>query len=72
MAIPAMHSVESSCVARLGYDSTAEEVYVEFRDGDLYAYCRVPAEVYAEFEAAESRGTLLNTVIKPGYPVRKL
>lgn len=67
-----MHNVESSCVARLGYDSAAEEAYVEFHGADLYVYCHVPAPVYAEFEAAESKGTFLNTVIKPGYPVRKL
>lgn len=67
-----MHSVDSTCVARLGYDDEAEEALVEFHDAGLYAYGEVPPAVYAEFEAAESKGTFLNEVIKPGYPARTL
>ena len=67
-----MHSVDSTCVAKLGYDEAAEEVLVEFHDSGLYGYRLVPPDVYAEFEQAESKGTFLNEVIKPGYPVRKL
>jgi hypothetical protein len=72
MAETKLHPVDSTCVARLGYDEEREEVRVEFHDSDLYGYCPVPPSVYVEFEAAESKGTFLNTIIKHGYPARKL
>lgn len=67
-----MHPVDSSCVAKIGYDPAAEEVYVEFHDSGVYAYQGVPAHVYEEFARAESKGTFVNTVIKPRYPFRKV
>jgi hypothetical protein len=67
-----MHDVDSTCVAKLGYDEVAEEALVEFHDSGLYGYRPVPPDVYAEFELAESKGTFLNEVIKPGYRVRRL
>jgi KTSC domain len=72
MTRPAMHRVDSTCVARIGYDAGVEEAYVEFHDSDLYGYRGVPRSVFAEFEAAESKGTFLNTVVKPRYPARRL
>jgi KTSC domain len=72
MVRPQMHSVDSTCVARLGYDEAAEEVLVEFHDSGLYGYRSVPPEVYTGFDLAESKGTFLNELIKPGYPARKL
>jgi hypothetical protein len=72
MAGQAMHRVDSTCVARLGYDAAAEEVHVEFHDSAVYGYRNFASRVYAEFEAAESKGTFLNLVVKPNYPARKL
>lgn len=69
MPIPKMHSVESSAVARIGYDAELEEGYVEFLDGDLYVYEGVPPEVFEELANADSKGTFVNEVIKE-YPVR--
>lgn len=71
MPVPKMHPVDSSCVAKLGYDSAAEEAFVEFHDSGLYAYRGVPARVYEAFVTAESKGTFVNEVIKPSYPCRK-
>jgi hypothetical protein len=70
--VPKMHPVDSSCVAKVGYDSRAEEAYVEFLDSGLYAYRGVSARVYEQFVAAESKGTFVNEVIKPRYPFRKV
>jgi len=67
-----MHPVESSCIAKIGYDRETEEVYVEFHDSGVYAYQGVPLGVYEEFERAESKGTFVNEVIKPRYPFRKV
>jgi hypothetical protein len=71
MPMPEMHSVESSAVARIGYDAGAEEAYVEYLDGDLYAYEGVPPDVFEELANAESKGTFVNDVIKE-YPFREV
>jgi hypothetical protein len=70
MPIPRMFPVESSAVARIGYDSEAEEAYVEYLDGDLYAYEGMPVSVFRALASAESKGTFVNSVIKE-YPFRK-
>jgi hypothetical protein len=69
MSIPKMHRVESSAVARIGYDAEAEEAYVEYLGGGLYAYEGVPPGVFEELATADSKGTFVNTVIKQ-YPFR--
>jgi hypothetical protein len=71
MPVPRMHSVESSAVARIGYDAGAEEAYIEYLGGDLYAYEGVPAGVFDELANADSKGTFVNAVIKE-YPFRDL
>lgn len=71
MSIPQMHPVESSAVARIGYDAELEEAFVEYLDGDLYAYEGVPAEVFEELANADSKGTFVNAVIKE-YPFRRV
>jgi hypothetical protein len=72
MSIPAMQPVESSSVARIGYDHTTEEAYVEFHGGGLYAYRGVPLSVFDELAEAGSKGTFVNEVIKDRYPFRRL
>jgi KTSC domain len=70
--MPKMHPVDSSSVAKVGYDSDAKEAYVEFHDSGLYAYGGVSARAYEKFMAADSKGTFVNEVIKPRYPFRKV
>ena len=72
MPLPRMQPVDSSAIARIGYDAEAEEVHVEFHDSDVYVYGGVPPEVFGEFAAAESKGTFLNTAVKPRFPFRKI
>lgn len=72
MVIPVMQPVESSSVARIGYDHTTEEAYVEFHGGGLYVYRGVPLSVFDELAEAESKGTFVNDEIKPLYPFRRL
>lgn len=69
MPLPDMHQVESSAVARIGYDAELEEAFVEFLAGGLYAYEGVPSDVFEQLAHAESKGTFVNEVIKE-YPVR--
>jgi hypothetical protein len=72
VSVPRMYPVDSSCVAKIGYDPVAEEAYVEFHDSGLYAYRDVPSRVYEKFADAGSKGTFFNEEIKPRYPSRKL
>ena len=67
-----MHRVESSWVAAIGYDEVDEEIFVDLIDGGRYAYVGVPATVWREFAAADSKGTFINEALKPRYDFRRL
>jgi hypothetical protein len=72
MPIPRMQPVDSSVIARIGYDEKAEEAYVEFHSSNVYVYSGMSPGVFVEFAEAESKGTFLNTVIKPRFWFRKI
>jgi len=64
-----MHPVESSSIRAIGYDETAEELWIEFHSApDPYVYFGVPPDVYGELQEAESKGGYVNLKIKPQYP----
>jgi hypothetical protein len=67
-----MRPVESSAVAAIAYDARCADVYVEFVDGDTYAYGRVPPPIWHAFETAPSKGRFVNLVLKPHFACRKL
>jgi hypothetical protein len=53
--------VRSTSIASIGYLPKERELEIKFRaSGDVYRYFDVPAEEYAAFMAAESKGTYLN------------
>ncbi|HEX2096125.1 MAG TPA: KTSC domain-containing protein [Solirubrobacterales bacterium] len=72
MADPDLHPVDSTSVARIGYDREAMEIYVEFHTGALYGYRRAPEFVFDAFARADSKGAFLNEVIKSRFTARKL
>ena len=50
--------VESSSIASIGYAPQRRVLELEFRQsGEVYQYFDVPAEEYAEFLGADSKGT---------------
>lgn len=58
-------ATESEPIASMGYEPDRCELEIEFRQsGDVYRYFGVSAEEYAEFMAAESKGTYFNRVFK--------
>jgi hypothetical protein len=65
--MPEMHPVTSSWVAAIGYDAANEEACIELIEGGRYTYVGVPDAVWRAFAAAESKGTYVNEVLKPGY-----
>lgn len=68
-----MHYVDSSNVEAIGYDSDSQELHVQFlKSGDTYVYYNVDEYVFQEFLQADSKGSYLNTNIKPRYRYTKL
>lgn len=59
--------VESSNLAAVGYDANSQILQVEFKNGSVYNYFRVPAEKHAALMAADSVGKYLNAEIKPHH-----
>ena len=62
--------VASSSVASVGYDDTAFELEIEFHNGRVYRYSRVPVAAYRLLLQARSIGEYVNTVIKPRFEAR--
>jgi KTSC domain len=70
--MPRMHPVDSSWIAKIGYEPGAAEVFVALIEGGVYAYVGVPASVWRELVAAESKGTFVNETLKPRFRFRRL
>jgi hypothetical protein len=49
-------SVESSLFTAAAYRRDARQLYLRFRDGNIYRYFDVPLRAYKGFLAAESKG----------------
>ncbi len=66
--------LESSSIASIAYAPQERVLELEFRQsGEVYQYFDVPAEGYAAFLAADSKGTYLNQQFKPrGYRYQRL
>lgn len=67
----ALTATESKVMYAVGYDEPTQRLHVQMRSskdarmpGQLYEYAPVPPRLYAEFEAAPSKGEFLNRVIK--------
>lgn len=62
--------VKSNLIHGIGYCAGILEV--EFRDGELYEYRDVPAEVFHELTVAKSVGVYFIQNIKTQYPYSKI
>jgi hypothetical protein len=63
--------VDSTVIAAVAYSAEAT-LDVEFTSGTRYRYFAVPAQLFEEFLAADSKGVFFNQRIKPYYPCTKL
>lgn len=71
--MPEMHFVDSSNIEAIGYDGNAQELHVRFlKSGETYVYYAVEEWVFQEFLQAASKGTYLNSKIRPHYQFGKL
>lgn len=62
--------VESSCIDSVGYDN--EVLEVRFNNGGVYRYFEVPAQLYRQLLAAESKGRFFNHHIRDDYSYMRL
>jgi len=66
----AMDAVESSQIAAVGHDATTNTLAIQFpgkgeRLGSVYHYANFTTDQFAEFKAAESKGSHFIKQIKP-------
>lgn len=67
-----MTFVWSSDVESIGYDDSAEELYVTYIKGGTYIYSGVPRVIYDEFLNAPSKGQFVKQQVKDaGFPYRR-
>lgn len=69
MSRPEMTPVDSSSVASVGFDRTANELWIEFLNGGTYVYSLVPFATYRALLSADSIGGYVNREIKPHHGV---
>ena len=62
-----MREVQSSTLAKIGYDANLKLLAVEFTNGSRYVYNNVPAEVYAELMSSHSLGKYFGANIREAY-----
>jgi hypothetical protein len=62
-----MPRVQSEAVAQIEYDASTRTLFVRFTSGEWYGYFSVPADVAADFEAAESHGRFFQDHIRGRY-----
>lgn len=68
-----LHSVDSSCFYKIGYDSKYEKLVVVFNSNTdyMYVYSDFTSGDYKDFTAADSLGKYYNSYIKGVYPSEK-
>ncbi len=60
--------VKSSAIRKIGYDSVAMQMYIDFEDSDpYYSYCNVSQEVLTSFIKSSSVGRYYHAHIKGQY-----
>lgn len=64
--------VESSNLAAVGYNAERYLLEVEFRDGAIYRYSRVPTHIYLGLLNATSKGGYFHQYIVNRYPTTKV
>lgn len=61
-------AVNSSLLASVNYDAGESVLQLEFRTGARYLYFAVPATIYEELLAADSKGSYFNSTVRGRFP----
>lgn len=64
--------VTSSNLRSVGYSSGSQSLEIEFVNGSLYLYSRVPERVYTGLMEAPSKGKYHHRYIRNSYPYQRI
>ena len=64
--------VNASTIRSVGYDPKTQTLEVEFSNGSVVQYERVPAEIHRRFVAAPSPTSYFRDQIEESYTARRL
>jgi KTSC domain len=64
--------VESTALAKVGYDDVLQLLRLEFRSRAIYQYFGVPAAVHQDLLQAPSMGRYFNRVIRGRFPYARV
>lgn len=67
-----LNVVKSSMIHAVGYNDKTRELEVVFKTGRTYVYKGVPAKVFDELMAAESKGQFMRAEILNRYQYREI
>jgi hypothetical protein len=64
--------IDSRAIRSVAYDPELLILEIEFINGSIYHYYRVPPATYQQFCDADSKGTFVNQSIKPNFEYREI
>lgn len=67
-----LNPVDSSSVRGIGYEEDRKVLYVQYVDGEVYEYFKVPRSAYVDLLSAKSVGWSVNKRIRPCFNYRKI
>ena len=62
-----MVRVISDAMDSVGYDKGKQQLFIKFKQGDTYQFCRVPEGVHQGLMSASSKGAYYNDFIKDKF-----
>lgn len=65
-------SVSSSNIESIGYDEATSVLEIEFHNGSIYQYFKVPRDIYDELMSANSHGKFFFENIKNSFSFQKI
>lgn len=65
--LPPMQPVQSTTIAQHGYDPASQQMYMQFKNGNIYRYSGVPQKVFDQYAQSESQGSFHASQIKGRY-----
>lgn len=63
---------DSECTKSISYDSSNNELTIEFQERGTYKYIGVPADEYLGLKGASSHGTYFNLYIRDRYDYERI
>ena len=64
--------VKSSNIRSISYNPETEVLVVEYLNGSMYEYLKVPSYIYDGLVESESKGSFMNKLVKGTYEYIKI